>query len=70
MAPVGRREFKRLLDQGTTCVLVPGGVSECLYMERDKEVRGATGNCTPLLQMRQGVVAHLINRQVVCLDVD
>jgi len=38
MAPVGRREFKRLLDQGTTCVLVPGGVSECLYMERDKEV--------------------------------
>jgi hypothetical protein len=41
MAPVGRREFKRLLDQGTTCVLVPGGVSECLYMERDKEVRPA-----------------------------
>ncbi len=38
MASVGRQEFKRLLDRGTTCVLVPGGVSECLYMERDKEV--------------------------------
>ena len=29
---------KRLLAEGTTCALCPGGVQECLYMQEGLEV--------------------------------
>ncbi|GAB4815313.1 hypothetical protein N2152v2_002359 [Parachlorella kessleri] len=36
--PVSRKVIHQLLSEGTSVALCPGGVRECLYMERGKEV--------------------------------
>ncbi|GBG77010.1 hypothetical protein CBR_g23340 [Chara braunii] len=38
VADVSKSSFDDLLRRGWSCVVVPGGVQECLYMEKDKEV--------------------------------
>lgn len=37
-APVTKESFLGLLRKGISCVVIPGGVQECLHMERDREV--------------------------------
>jgi 1-acyl-sn-glycerol-3-phosphate acyltransferase len=37
-APVTRESFTELLKKGITCVVVPGGVQECLHMKKGREV--------------------------------
>ncbi|KAG0558812.1 hypothetical protein M758_10G053300 [Ceratodon purpureus] len=38
VAPVSRKYFTELLQRGTSAIIIPGGVQECLYMERGREV--------------------------------
>ena len=38
MAPVSRKYLTGLLDRGWSAIIIPGGVQECLYMERGREV--------------------------------
>jgi hypothetical protein len=38
VAPVSRKYFTELLQKGMSAVIIPGGVQECLYMERGREV--------------------------------
>eukprot|EP00897_Mesotaenium_endlicherianum_P010668 jgi/Mesen1/962/ME000012S00511 len=38
MAGVSRDTFAKLLQTGTTCILIPGGVQECTFMRSDQEV--------------------------------
>lgn len=38
LVPVSRKYFTELLQRGTSTVVIPGGVQECLYLERGREV--------------------------------
>ncbi|KAJ7529282.1 hypothetical protein O6H91_15G042200 [Diphasiastrum complanatum] len=38
IVPASRKGFAKLLEQGYSCVVVPGGVQECLYMQQGHEV--------------------------------
>lgn len=38
VAPVSRKSFTQFLQKGISCIVVPGGVQECLYMESGREV--------------------------------
>lgn len=38
LTPASRHNFRKLLEDGYTTVLIPGGVQECLHMEPGSEV--------------------------------
>ncbi|XP_024360450.1 diacylglycerol O-acyltransferase 2 [Physcomitrium patens] len=38
VAPVSRKSFTAFLQKGISCIVVPGGVQECLFMEDHREV--------------------------------
>jgi hypothetical protein len=38
LTPASRHNFRKLLEEGYTTVLIPGGVQECLHMEPGSEV--------------------------------
>lgn len=38
VAPVSKKSFTQFLQKGISCIVVPGGVQECLYLEKGREV--------------------------------